>query len=132
MCPLVFGFSLNIIKLLKAIRLGIKADEDFCILLMTMLLLLIGGSYFYWQVEGWSVVDAIYFCFMTMSTIGYGDLVPTTAYSKIFTMVYAMLSIGVFVAIVTKLVMVIVSDKKASDERRRFKKRPDDISKDEH
>lgn len=128
----MFGFSLNIIKLLKAIIHGIKEDDEFRILLVTMLFLLIGGTYFYWQVEGWSIVDAIYFCFMTMSTIGYGDLVPTTAYSKIFTIVYAILSIGVFVAIVTKLVMVIVSDKKAAYERRRHKKNPDDGSADTH
>jgi hypothetical protein len=68
-------------------------------------------------VEGWSVVDALYFCFMTMSTIGYGDLVPTTALSKIFTIVYSFLSIGLFVAEIARLVIAVVSQKKEAHER---------------
>ena len=69
--------------------------------------------------EGWSVVDALYFCFMTTSTIGYGDLVPTTATSKIFTIVYSILSIGVFVAAMAKLVIAIVSRRKVINEHKK-------------
>jgi hypothetical protein len=108
----VVGFFLNIVKLLSAIWYGIKHDEIFRILLVLLLTILIGGTYFYWHVEGWSVIDALYFFVMTMSTIGHGDLVPTTALSKMFTIVYSILSIGVFVSVVAKLVIVIVSRKK--------------------
>lgn len=45
---------------------------------------------------------------MTMSTIGYGDLVPTSTISKLFTIIYALLSIGVFVAVVSKLVQIVL------------------------
>ena len=110
---------LNIIKMLGAIWYGIKHDEEFHILLVLLLTFLIGGTYFYWHVEGWSVVDALYFCFMTMSTIGYGDLVPTTPLSKIFTIIYSILTIGLFVAIASKLVIVLVSRKKEAHERKR-------------
>ena len=110
---------LNIIKMFGAIWYGIKHDEEFHILLVLLLTFLIGGTYFYWHVEGWSVVDALYFCFMTMSTIGYGDLVPTTPLSKIFTIIYSILTIGLFVAIASKLVIVLVSRKKEAHERKR-------------
>lgn len=110
---------LNVIKMLGAIWYGIKHDEEFHILLGLLLTFLIGGTYFYWHVEGWSVVDALYFCFMTMSTIGYGDLVPTTPFSKIFTIIYSMLTIGLFVAIGSKLVIALVSRKKEAHERKR-------------
>ena len=36
----------------------------------------------------WTPLDAIYFGVVTMSTVGYGDLYPTTWYSHIFTIVY--------------------------------------------
>ena len=114
----MIGFFLNIIKLLKAIWQAVRRDDDFRILLVLLLMLLASGTYFYWHVEGWSVVDALYFCFMTMSTIGYGDLVPTSSLSKIFTIVYSILTIGLFAAIVAKLVIVTVSDKKRSHARK--------------
>ena len=115
----MLGFFLNILKLFRAISYVFKQDESFRILLFLLLTFLISGTYFYWHVEGWSVVDALYFCFMTMSTIGYGDLVPTTALSKIFTIVYSFLSIGVFVAVIAKLVIAVVSQKKEAHEHRR-------------
>ena len=111
------GSFINIVKLLKAIWYVIKHDEEFLVLFILLLTFLISGTYFYWYVEGWSVVDALYFCFMTMSTIGYGDLVPTTPSSKIFTIIYSVLTIGLFVAIVSKVVIALVSSKKERVER---------------
>ena len=59
---------------------------------------------------------------MTMSTIGYGDITPTTDLSKGFTIIYTMLSIGIFAAVITKIVSVIMADKKASRARKQHKK----------
>jgi hypothetical protein len=115
------GFFLNIVKLFRAVWYVFKQDEEFRILLFLLLTFLISGTYFYWHVEGWSVVDALYFCFMTMSTIGYGDLVPTTTISKIFTIVYSILSIGVFVAAMAKLVIAIVSRRQDINKHKKHK-----------
>ena len=51
-------------------------------------LALVSGTLFYWQVEGWSVLDSIYFSVITLTTVGYGDLAPTTAAGKVFTIFY--------------------------------------------
>ena len=118
----MIGFSLNLYKLLRAIGLGIKHDDEFRLLLVLLLTLLVGATYFYWSIEGWSVIDALYFSVMTMSTIGYGDLVPTTPFSKVFTIVYALLSIGVFVSVVSKIVTVILAEKKAVRKRKNRQK----------
>lgn len=40
----------------------------------------------YRWLEGWSWVDSFYFVIVTFTTIGYGDLVPTTTLSKFLTM----------------------------------------------
>lgn len=72
------------------------------------LLILLSGTLFYRSVEGWSWVDAIYFSVMTAATIGFGDLVPTTTASKIFTIFYAISGVGVFVALVTQMANVLI------------------------
>lgn len=122
------SFILNTLKLLKAIWHGVRQDEEFRILFVSLFTIIAGGTVFYWQEEGWSVIDSLYFCFMTMSTIGYGDLVPTTSYSKLFTIVFSVLTIGMFAAIVSKLVLVIVKDK---SQRNMRKSSTHDVTKNE-
>ena len=60
-----------------------------------------GGTVFYSQVESWSIVDSLYFCAITLATIGYGDLVPTKDASKILTIVYLFVGIGVLASFIT-------------------------------
>ena len=110
-------FYVHLVKLLVDLRLGLKEDPEFRALLYTLFILVIGSTLFYSKVEGWSIVDSLYFSVMTMSTIGYGDFVPTTTISKLFTIVFALLSIGVFVAVVSKLVTIILKQKKKTYEK---------------
>ncbi|WP_232829373.1 potassium channel family protein [Tropicimonas sp. IMCC34043] len=53
----------------------------------------------YSRLEGWSAVDSLYFSAVTIATVGYGDLVPTTAAAKLFTVLYLVVGIGLFVAL---------------------------------
>jgi hypothetical protein len=93
---------LALTRLAKAIYRAFE-DPEFHALVSLMLVLLVTGTMFYVLHEGWSIVDALYFCVMTMSTVGYGDLTPTSSLSKIFTIVYSLITIGVFVGVATKL-----------------------------
>ncbi len=96
------GLILALTRLANAIYRAFK-DPEFHALVSLMLVLLVTGTIFYVHHEDWSIVDALYFCVMTMSTVGYGDLTPTSSLSKIFTIVYSLITIGVFVGVATKL-----------------------------
>jgi hypothetical protein len=78
-------------------------DPDERASLMLVLSLMIAGTVFYTLVEGWTVVDAVYFCSMSLATVGYGDVVPTTDVGKIFTVVYVLAGIGILVSFFTAL-----------------------------
>ena len=52
------------------------------------------GSVFYWRVEGWSLFDSLYFCVVTLATVGFGDLSPQTTLGKSFTMGYIIIGAG--------------------------------------
>jgi hypothetical protein len=65
----------------------------FQILVTITLAVLGGGMVFYHFVEKLSWVDAYYFCVVTLSTVGYGDITPHTSLGKIFTTFYIMVGV---------------------------------------
>ncbi len=72
---------------------------------VTLVVLLLSiGTFYYHNTEGWSYVNAFYFSTMTLTTIGYGDLYPTTEGGKIFTSFYAIFGIGIMLYILSSVV----------------------------
>lgn len=71
------------------------------ILIAMSVVVVMTGTIFYILVEGWSWVDALYFCVMTLTTIGYGDVVPVTIAGKLFTIVFALMGIGILFGFVS-------------------------------
>ena len=57
----------------------------------------------YWRTEDWTIVQALYFSVVTLTTIGYGDLHPTSAGTEIFTIIYILTGLGVFVALLASV-----------------------------
>lgn len=64
--------------------------------------LLIGTMAYHW-LEGWSYLDALYFCVISLATIGYGDLTPTTPEAKLFTIIYVINGIGILLALFDRI-----------------------------
>lgn len=75
---------------------------------VTVILLLSVGTFYFHAAESWSYVDSFYFSSMTLTTIGYGDFVPSTDETKIFTSVYSIFGIGVMLYLATSIVGVYI------------------------
>ena len=104
----MFSFYVTVLRVIKALYRALH-DEEFRALVFLTFVLLLSGTSFYHYAENWNYLDAFYFCVMTMTTIGYGDLAPATDLSKIFTVLYAFISIGVFVALAAKLATALLN-----------------------
>ena len=65
--------------------------------------LVLTGTLFYWRFEDWTIIESLYFCVVTLTTVGYGDLSPTTDVTRIFTIVYILTGFGVLVALLTSV-----------------------------
>jgi voltage-gated potassium channel len=65
--------------------------------------LVLTGTLFYWRFEDWTLVESFYFCIVTLTTVGYGDLSPTTDATRIFTVIYILTGFGILVALLTSV-----------------------------
>lgn len=57
--------------------------------------LVLVGTVVYKFLEDWSWVDAIYFSVVAVTTVGFGDLTPSTDASKLFTVVYVLMGVSI-------------------------------------
>ena len=89
------GLVVMLRRFVRAIRDAWKSDEAFRTLLALVVSLLVSGTVFFTLVEGWSVLDSLYFSVTTLTTVGFGDPAPATAAGKIFTIVYIFVGLGV-------------------------------------
>lgn len=78
-------------------------DKEYRDLLLTVLLILIIGTFTYHRLEGWSYLDAFYFSFITLTTIGFGDFAPQTDAGKVFTIFYIIVGVGIILAFINTL-----------------------------
>ena len=65
--------------------------------------LVLTGTIFYWRFEDWTIIQALYFSVVTLTTVGFGDFTPTTAGTQIFTIIYILTGLGVLVALLTSV-----------------------------
>lgn len=113
----MIALFINLMLLVRTLWRGMHEDPEFRALVVVMGFVLGGGTLFYWQVEGWSIVDSLYFCVITMATISYGDLAPTSTLSKLFTIGFVILGIGLFATFVGKIVALMVKQREAWHHR---------------
>ena len=99
-------FLLLFVSLGRLYRDMFKQAETRALLVLSALIL-VGGVIFYMRVEHWGLLDALYFCVVTLGTVGYGDITPKTDLGKAFTTLYILVGlsvIGGFLATMGRLI----------------------------
>lgn len=69
-----------------------EIDDEFnlpiSLAIFILILYILCGGLIYWLWEEWDFFDSFYFVFISMSTIGFGDIVPNDAACMIVSIVY--------------------------------------------
>lgn len=74
------------------------------------------GTVFYHSTEGWSWIDSLYFSFISLTTVGFGDITPSTDIGKIFTIVYLTIGIGLILSFLDILFKHYIKSPKKKEE----------------
>ncbi len=61
------------------------------------------GTVVYMYLEGWTLIDALYFSVVALATVGFGDLHPTTDAAKLFTVLYIISGLGILAAFLAEM-----------------------------
>jgi voltage-gated potassium channel len=89
---------LNIYKLLcdylKKKQLGLKNMRKFTLFITPLLLILVIGPLGYMTFEHTSFIDGLYLTVITITTVGYGDIVPIQLEGRLFTVVLIFSGVG--------------------------------------
>jgi hypothetical protein len=72
-----------------------KQDSKYRLLMASAATLLAVGTVVYRLLEDWSWVDSFYFSAIAVTTVGFGDLTPTTDGAKLFTVLYVFTGIAI-------------------------------------
>ena len=89
-------------------------------LFIFMGVILLIGTVFYHFVEGWSWLDSLYFCVVSLATVGYGDFTPTEPIGRLFTIFYLINGLAIFVSFIQVLTQYrrrfVEAEREASSE----------------
>lgn len=69
--------------------------QSYIIIFLLVIATLGAGVWFYTSVESLNVIDSLYLSVMTLTTVGYGDIAPTTDAGKLFTSFYVLIGVGI-------------------------------------
>jgi len=82
------------------------------------------GTLVFHAIEGWTILDSLYVTAQTVTTVGFGDLAPTTRLGRAFATVFMMVGVGIVLYALTSTVQSIVqSELIATFGQRRYSRK---------
>lgn len=102
------------------------AFRDILLGSVVMVSLIAIGTIGYMLIEGWAPLDAFYMTFITLTTIGFGEVRPLHPLGKLFTIAISVVGIGTFAYIASRTVQSLVTNQ--TFRRRLMQRRIDNLT----
>lgn len=75
---------------------------------MMVVFFFLGSNFYTKTFENMTTLDSLYFLVVTMTTVGYGDITPTSRPSRTFTIFWAMFGVGVVAVALVEIAAAVV------------------------
>ena len=85
------------------------SDVELRALLFVFLFQIGIGTVAFSLIEDWSLFNSLYFCVVSLTTVGYGDLTAESTGGRVLVMVYLLFGTGLVVTFVSKLASLRVN-----------------------
>jgi len=85
----------------------VRANAHTVLIGISLIVYYVATIVLYSNLEGWGVVDCIYFAVVVVTTVGYGDYLPTSDAAKIVTIVMAHFALIIVAFSITDLVKIV-------------------------
>lgn len=77
-------------------------------------LMIVIGTMVFHVLEGWSIPDSLYATAQTVTTVGFGDVVPHTFYGRLFASFFMLFGVGIVLYALTSTVQSIIQSEMLS------------------
>ena len=101
-------------------------DRSLLLLLLALVLLLVGGTAGYRFIAGWTLLESFYMTVITVTTIGFGEILPLDETGRAFTLVLIVGGVALVAALISRVGQLVVeAGINRSHGRRRMMRRVD-------
>lgn len=112
----LFKLSIYILKFRDRVAEEITKNKFYYLLVMSTVVIVVGAVIIS-LIEGISIGDALWWSFVTFTTVGYGDVLLKTQLGKAIAVILMILGIGVIGVATTSLTLFIVNGKKGRENK---------------
>ena len=112
LCAIIF------LRIAMIVLLHIRPSHLIQVIALALLMLTTAGAGFYWlEPNVQNYPDGVWLAFTTIATVGYGDIVPSTAASRVFAVFIVVLGYAMFSIVTANIAALFVGEEEAKFER---------------
>lgn len=110
--------ALIFLRIAMIVLLHIRPSHLVQVIALALLMLSTAGAGFYWlEPNVRNYPDGVWLAFTTIATVGYGDIVPSTAASKVFAVFIVLLGYAMFSIVTANIAALFVGEEEAKFEQ---------------
>ena len=89
-------------------------------LLVTVMVIMLVGTIGFSLLEGLSLINSFYFTFVTVATVGYGDITPHTVGGKVLAMLVIVFGVGTFLGVVASGTEMLLERREREERKQKL------------